>query len=116
MADGDGASGSFPGSGLMTGHGLFAGLEALFRKRQFEQELDGAIAAHLELAERDALASGMSAEQARTAARRQFGGIESMKEEHRDGRTFSWMENLWRDIRYGLAGLARDPGFTAVVV
>jgi putative ABC transport system permease protein len=101
---------------IVTVHGLFARLGALIRKRQFENELDGEIAAHLELAERDALASGMSPEQARIAARRQFGGIESMKEDHRDGRSFRWLENASRDIRYGLAGLGRDPGFTAVVV
>jgi putative ABC transport system permease protein len=100
----------------VTVHGLFARLAALVRKRQFEHELDGEIAAHLELAERDALASGMSPEQARIAARRQFGGIESMKEDHRDGRSFRWLENAWRDVRYGVAGLGRDPGFTAVVV
>jgi predicted permease len=100
----------------VTIHGLFARLVALIRKRKFEDELDGEIAAHLELAERDALASGMSSEQARIAARRQFGGIESMKEEHRDRRSFRWLENAWRDVRYGLAGLVRDPGFTAVVM
>lgn len=100
----------------MTVRGVFARVAALVRKRQFEQELEGEIAAHLELAERDALASGMSPEQARTAARRRFGGIESMKEEHRDRRTFRWLEDGWRDVRYGVAGLRRDPGFTAVVM
>ncbi len=100
----------------MTVHGLVARLVALVRKRQFEEELDGEIAAHLELAERDALASGLSPEQARIAARKQFGGIESMKEQHRDRRSFPWLENAWRDVCYGVAGLRRDPGFTAVVV
>lgn len=100
----------------MTLHGIFARLMALVRKRQLDAELEGEIAAHLELAERDALASGMSPEQARRAARTQFGGIESMKEEHRDRRSFRWLENVWRDVRYGVAGLGRDPGFTAIVV
>lgn len=100
----------------MTVQGVFARLLALVRKRQLDTELDGEIAAHLELAERDALNSGMSPEQARIAARRQFGGIESMREEHRDRRSFQWLENAWRDVRYGLSGLGRDRGFTAVVV
>jgi predicted permease len=100
----------------VTLHGLVARLVALFRKRRFEEELDGEIAAHLEMAERDALASGLSPEQARRAARRQFGAIESMKEEHRERRSLLWLENAWRDVRYGVAGLRRDPGFTAVVV
>ena len=33
--------------------------------------------AHLELAERDAIASGLTPEEARQAARRNFGGIEA---------------------------------------
>ena len=83
LGEGDGAGCSIPGSRDVTIHGVFTRLAALIRKRQFEDELEGEIAAHLELAERDALASGMSPEQARIAARRQFGGIESMKEDTR---------------------------------
>src|SRR5262249_19810703 len=48
--------------------------------------------------------------------RRGFGGIEQMKEAHRDQRSVRWMENLLRDIRYGMASLARDPGFAAVTI
>ena len=93
-----------------------ARLVALFRKRNFERELDGEVLAHLELAERDWLARGLTPEEARQAARRSFGGIEQMKEDHRDGRSVRWMENLPRDFRYGVASLARDPGFAAVTI
>jgi putative ABC transport system permease protein len=39
-----------------------------------------------------------------------------MKEEHRDSRSFRWIETLLRDLRYGLASVRRAPGFSAVVV
>jgi len=39
-----------------------------------------------------------------------------MKEDHRDHRSVRWMENLLRDFRYGMASLARDPGFAAVTI
>ncbi len=39
-----------------------------------------------------------------------------MKEDHRDQRSVRWLENLWRDVRYGMASLARDPGFAAVTI
>src|SRR3954464_11380701 len=91
-------------------------LLALVRKRRLDGELDGEILAHLEMAERDAVASGLSPEEARRHARRHFGGIEQMKEDHRDQRSFRWVENLWRDVRYGISSLARDPGFAAVTI
>jgi predicted permease len=91
-------------------------LLALVCRQRLDQELESEILAHLELAERDAMARGLSPEEARRAARLRFGGIEQMKEEHRDERSFRWIETLLRDLRYGLASLRRTPGFTAVVV
>lgn len=95
---------------------VVARLVALVRKRNLDRELDEEILAHLEQAELDALAAGMTPEEARQAARRSFGGIEQMKEEHRDQRSVRWLENLLRDSRYGMASLARDPGFAAVAI
>ena len=95
---------------------MFASLLALMRKQRLDLELESEIRAHLELAERDAVARGLSREDARREARRSFGGIEQMKEHHRDRRSFRWIETVLRDFRYGLASLRRAPGFTAVVV
>jgi len=95
---------------------LFASLLALMRKRRLDLELEDEIRAHLELAERDAVERGLSPEEAYRKARRGFGGIEQMKEEHRDRRSLRWIETLLRDFRYGLASLPRAPGFTAVVI
>lgn len=95
-----------------TAHALLA----LWRKQRLEQELESEILAHIELAEQDARARGLSSEEARWAARRSFGGIEQMKEVHRDLRSVPFLDTLQRDLRYGLASLLRTPGFTAVVV
>jgi putative ABC transport system permease protein len=100
----------------MTVRRLVEGTLALMRKRRLDRELEDEILAHLELAERDAMARGLSPDEARLAARRSFGGIEQVKEEHRDRRGFRWIETLLRDLRYGLGSLLRAPGFTAVVV
>jgi predicted permease len=91
-------------------------LLAEFRKRNLERELEDEILAHLELAESEAIAAGLSPEEARREARRKFGGIENMKEQHRDQRSIQWIENLLRDFRYGMGALARDPGFAAVTI
>ncbi len=91
-------------------------LLALFCRGRLERELENEILAHLEMAERDALARGLSPGEARRAARIGFGGIDQVKEEHHDQRSFRWIENLLSDLRYGLACLLRTPGFTAIVV
>jgi putative ABC transport system permease protein len=91
-------------------------LRALLCGRRLDHELEDEVQAHLELAERDASARGLSPEQARREARQSFGGIEQMKEEHRDRRSFRWIEAVLKDVRYGLAALRRAPGFTVVVV
>ena len=60
---------------------------ALFRANRLERELDDEVLAHLELAEHDARARGLDPAEARREALRQFGGIEQMKEVHRDDRS-----------------------------
>jgi hypothetical protein len=93
-----------------------AGLLALVRKPRLDRELETEIQAHLEMAERDALAHGLSPDQARREARLRFGGIEQVKEEHRDRRSLPRAEVLLKDFRYGLSSLRRDPGFALVSI
>jgi predicted permease len=93
-----------------------ARLVALLRGRKLDREVNDEILAHLELAELDARAAGLMPEEARQAARRNFGGIEQMKEDHRDHRSVRWIENLLRDFRYGTGSLARRPGFAVVAI
>ncbi len=95
---------------------LAARLLALLRRDRLERELQNEVLAHLELAEYEARQRGMSPADARLEARRRFGGIEQMKEQHRDDRSARWIENLIKDLRYGAAGLRREPVFSAVAV
>ncbi len=89
---------------------------ALFRRSRLERELDDEVLAHLELAERDALARGLTSAEARREARRSFGGVEQMKEIHREHRSTLWLENLVKDARYALAALRREPLFAGIAV
>ncbi|MGH9219408.1 MAG: ABC transporter permease, partial [Vicinamibacterales bacterium] len=91
-------------------------LLALFSRSRLERELEDEVAAHLELAERDALARGLTAAEARREARRQFGGVEQMKETHREDRSALWLEHLIKDVRYGFASLRREPVFATVAI
>ena len=93
-----------------------ARLLALLRVRALDRELDDEVLAHLELAERDARARGLSAAEARQDARRRFGNVAHIRDEHRDRRSARWLETFLRDLRYGLASLSRRPGFALVTI
>ena len=45
-------------------------------------------------------------------ALREFGFVESVKEECRDAVGWRWLEDLWRDVFFGGRVLRKHPGFT----
>lgn len=91
-------------------------LRDLFHVKQSERELDAELQFHVEQQIAANRAAGMSAEDARRAALREFGGVELAKEECRDARGTQMIEQLWQDIRFGSRILRKAPGFTAVAV
>ncbi len=82
---------------------------SLFRRDRADEELDRELRAHLEYQVAENVARGMSADDARRLAVSTFGGVERVREESRDARGVSMMENLLRDLRYSLRALLHEP-------
>jgi macrolide transport system ATP-binding/permease protein len=91
-------------------------VKALVKRKQLDRDLEDELAFHLEMRESENRARGIEGQEARYAARRQFGNVTRIKETCREVWSFAWLETTWRDLRYGARALARNPGFTMVAV
>jgi hypothetical protein len=80
---------------------------SLFRRRQVEQELSDELQDHLERKTGEYIASGLTCEEARRKATREFGGLELSKEKCRDARRVRIIETALQDIRFGLRMLSK---------
>ena len=77
-----------------------------------DRDLDSEVATHLDEAAADYAARGLSPEEARYAALRDFGGVTQVKQVHREMRSFTFMN--WLDFKLGGRMLVKYPGLTFV--
>jgi predicted permease len=66
----------------------------------------------LEMLTDEKLAAGLSVDDARRAARLEFGGLDQVKEQVLEIRAGAWLESIGTDIRHGLRSLAGTPTVT----
>jgi predicted permease len=88
----------------------------MFRGKRLDDRLTEEIRFHVEQQTEANRRAGMSADEARRQALIQFGGVETTRERTREEFRGAYLENLARDVRYGLRSLRRHPAFTAMAV
>ena len=74
-------------------------LLSAFTHRRDETDLSREMSSHLALLEDEYLRRGMTADEARLAARRAMGSVALAKDRHRDARSFPWLEDARIDLR-----------------
>ena len=85
----------------------------VWRRNPADRDLERELRFHLELAEEELRGQGHPRAEAARLARVRLGGVPQALEALRDQRGLPWLDDLRTDVRIGLRGLARRPGFTA---
>src|SRR6266481_3893643 len=81
-----------------------------------DEDLAEEIDSHLAHAQDANSARGLSSEEARRQAYVRFGNPRSTRERVWRYRSFPWLDDLWRDLRFALRGLGKTPGFTLIAI
>jgi predicted permease len=91
-------------------------IEMLFGRVRAGARLEEELREHLVRQIDENIAAGMSAEEARYAALRTFGNPALLRDQARGTWSWTWLELLARDVRYGVRSLGRSPGFAAIAI
>ena len=83
-----------------------------FQRNQFDRDLEDELRFHEEMkAQALADSDGLSADEARAAARRRLGNSLRLREQSREPWTFATVETFAQDVRHALRLMRREPAF-----
>ena len=82
----------------------------------YEQELDTELEFHFEARVEDLVDQGATLAQARRRARIELGMTGLHRDGCREARGLALVDSIWRDLRYAVRGLVRNPGYSVTAV
>ncbi len=88
----------------------------LFRRSQFDRDLEEEMRLHREMREQEQIERGLLPKEAHYAAQRRFGNDLVLREESREMWGWNWLENLLQDVRYSLRILAKSRGYATTAI
>jgi predicted permease len=88
----------------------------LLRRERVEQDLDAELRTFVEMATMAGLRDGLSEDEARRLAHLRLGGVQQVKDNVRGSRWGAWPDAIAREIRFGVRGCLRNPGFSTIAV
>ncbi|NNF27557.1 MAG: hypothetical protein HKN73_10085, partial [Gemmatimonadetes bacterium] len=91
-------------------------ITGLFRPGRRDAQALDEMAFHIEMEIREGVARGLSPEEAKRVALRDFGGMERYREQVREGQWGHRLHQVMRDLRLAVRGLRTRPGYSAVVL
>ncbi len=97
-------------------HRLKSLVRWIAQRQRAERDLDDEMQAFVEMATADQMREGATPAEAQRLAVLQLGGVEQAKERVRTGRHGAWLDDVERDVRYGLRQIRRNPGFSAIAI
>src|SRR5687768_14236021 len=94
----------------------FHRLANVFRPEALRSEIDEELRHHIEARTAGNIAAGMSRQEARADALRRFGGPTLVLDKAHDADTFTWLETILQDFRYGFRSMRSSPFVTGVLL
>ena len=91
-------------------------LRAVFRRAELDREINEEIQLHLDRRTEALVAEGLSPNEARLKARREFGNPAAHKDAAKDASQMAWLDSLGADVRFALRYFARKPLSSATIV